>query len=425
LHGCGCEARATGGYLTRIECSEENTMKKILISVLGLMAWLAGSTALAEKKYDPGVNDTEIKIGQTMPYSGPVSAYGTIGKVEAAFFAKVNEEGGVNGRKIRFLSLDDGYSPPKTVEQTRRLVENEDVLLLFSSLGTAHNLAVQKYLNAKRVPQLFMASASMKWDDPQHYPWSMAITSTPRADAPLYAQYVLKNYPTAKIAVLYQNDDYGRDYVRVFKDALGPAADKSIVMQVSYEATDPTVDSQIISLHGSGADTLFAVANPKASAQTIRKVYDVGWKPLFFIPFTVASIETVLKPAGLEKSMGLISALSLKDPTDEQWADDKDMQEYLRFMKRYYPEGDASDTFNVAGYNYAHLLVYVLKQSGEDLTRENVMRQAASLRDIKLPMLLPGIKLNTSSTDYSPVKLMYLHRFNGKKWVRIGEVMGK
>lgn len=330
-------------------------MKKSLISALGLMAWLAGSTALAEKKYDPGVNDTEIKIGQTMPYSGPVSAYGTIGKVEAAFFAKVNEEGGVNGRKIRFLSLDDGYSPPKTVEQTRRLVENEDVLLLFSSLGTAHNLAVQKYLNAKRIPQLFMASASMKWDDPQHYPWSMAITSTPRADAPLYAQYVLKNYPTAKIAVLYQNDDYGRDYVRVFKDALGPAADKLIVMQVSYEATDPTVDSQIISLHGSSADTLFAVANPKASAQTIRKVYDVGWKPLFFIPFTVASIETVLKPAGLEKSMGLISALSLKDPTDEQWADDKDMQEYLRFMKRYYPEGDASDTFNVAGYNYAHL----------------------------------------------------------------------
>ena len=394
-------------------------LRKLLCVVSSVLV-LAASSVLAEKKYGPGVTDTEIRIGQTMPYSGPVSALGSIGKVEAAYFAKVNEEGGLNGRKIRFLSLDDGYSPPKTVEQTRKLVENEDVLLLFNSLGTAHNLAVQKYLNAKRVPQLFMASASIKWDDPQHYPWSMAITPTPKVDAPLYAQYVLKNYPSAKIAVLYQNDDFGRDYVRVFKDALGPAADKMIVAQVSYEVTDPTVDSQIISLHGSGADTLFAVAGPKAAAQTIRKVYDVGWKPFFIIPFTVASIEAVLKPAGLEKSMGLVSALSLKDPTDEQWADDKDMQEYLRFMKRYYPEGDASDTYNVAGYNFAQLLVYVLQQSGEDLTRENVMRQAASLRDVKLPMLLPGIMLNTSSTDYSPLKLMYLHRFNGKKWVRLG-----
>lgn len=405
-----------------LDISQEESVKIASLRILLCsIVVLASSSALGEKRYDPGVNDTEIRIGQTMAYSGPLSALGSIGKVEAAYFAKVNEEGGLNGRMIRFLSLDDGYSPPKTVEHTRRLVESEDVLLLFSSLGTAHNLAVQKYLNAKHVPQLFMASASIKWDDPQHYPWSMAITPSPRIDAPLYAQYILKNHPSAKIAVLYQNDDFGRDYMRVFKDALGPAVDKMIVAQISYEVTDPTVDSQIITLQGSGADTLFAIAGPKAAAQTIRKVHEVGWKPLFIVPFTVASVEAVLKPAGLHKSIGIVSALSLKDPTDEQWADDKDMQEYLRFMKRYYPEGDASDTYNAAGYNFAQLLVYVLRRCGEDLTRENVMRQAANLREVKLPMLLPGIQLNTSSTDYSPLKLMYLHRFNGKNWVRLGD----
>jgi branched-chain amino acid transport system substrate-binding protein len=402
----------------------EATMHRV-IAILSVGLLLAAGAVHAQKRYGPGVSDTEIKIGQTMPYSGPASAYGTLGKTQAAYFAKVNEEGGVNGRKIRFLSLDDAYSPPKTVEQTRKLVEGDEVLLLFSSLGTAHNLAVQKYLNAKRIPQLFMASAAMKWDDPQHYPWSMAITPTPRADAPLYAEYVLQNRPGARIAVLFQNDDYGRDYVKVFRDALGSAADRLIVAQVSYEASDPTVDSQVITLHGSDADTLFIAATPKAAAQTIRKVYDVGWKPLFFIPFTVTSIESVLKPAGLEKSVGLVSALISKDPIDEQWLDDPAMKDYMRFMQRYYPEGDAYDLFNVAGYNYAQLLVYVLKQCGDDLTRENVMRQAASLKDVTLPMLLPGIKLNTSATDYSPIKLMYLHRFNGKKWTRLHSLTGK
>ncbi len=391
-------------------------------ALLVALALAAPVPVSAQKPYGPGVTDTEIKIGQTMAYSGPVSALGTLGKTEAAYFAKVNEQGGINGRKIRFISLDDGYSPPKTVEQTRKLVEGEEVLFLFSSLGTAHNASVQQYLNAKRVPQLFIASASMKWNHPDRYPWTMAITPTPKADAPLYARYIFQHRPNAKIALLYQNDDYGKDYIKVFEEALGPDATKLIAARASYEPTDPTVDSQVITLRGSGADTLFVVATPKGAAQAIRKVHDLGWKPLFFIAFPVASIEAVLKPAGLERSVGLISALAIKDPTDEQWANDPQMQEYLKFMRRYYPEGDAADLYNVAGYNYAYLLVQVLKRCGDDLTRENLMRQAASLKDLELPMLLPGIRLNTSSTDYTPIKKMYLHRFNGKKWVALETV---
>jgi branched-chain amino acid transport system substrate-binding protein len=384
-----------------------------------LFALALAASAPAQKQYGPGVTDTEIRIGQTMAYSGPVSALGTLGKAEAAYFVKVNEQGGINGRKIQFISLDDGYSPPKTVEQTRKLVEAEEVLLLFGSLGTAHNASVQQYLNAKRVPQLFIASASMKWNYPARFPWTMAITPTPVADAPLYARYILQHRPGAKIALLYQNDDYGKDYIKVFEDALGTDATKLIAAWASYEPTDPTVDSQIITLRSSGADTLFVVATPKGAAQAIRKVHDLGWKPLFFIAFPVASIEAVLKPAGLERSVGLISALAIKDPTDEQWANDPQMQEYLKFMRRYYAEGDAADLYNVAGYNYAYLLVQVLKRCGDDLTREHVMRQAASLKDLELPMLLPGIRVNTSSTDYTPIKKMVLHRFNGRKWVAL------
>jgi ABC-type branched-subunit amino acid transport system substrate-binding protein len=349
--------------------------------VFSVLAMLLATTADAEKKYGPGVTDSEIKIGQTMPYSGPVSAFGTLGRAEAAYIRMINDEGGVNGRKIKLISLDDGYSPPKTVELTRKLVEEEQVLLTFSAFGTAHNSAVHKYMNAKKVPQLFIASAALKWDDPQHYPWTMAISATPKVDAPLYARYLLKKFPDAKIAILYQNDDYGKDYVRTLKESLAEKAARMIVAEVSYEPTDPTIDSQIITLKASGADTLFAFTTPKAGAQAIRKVNDAAWKPRYFVPYPMASIESVLKPAGLDKSVGLISAMSIKDPNDEQWKDDAETKRYLAWMKKYYPEGDPADIYNVAGYNYGHVLVHVLKQCGDDLTRENVMKQAASLQN--------------------------------------------
>jgi ABC-type branched-subunit amino acid transport system substrate-binding protein len=382
---------------------------------------LAVTTAWAQKKYSPGATDTEIKIGQTFPYSGPTSVYSTIAKTEAAYFAKINAEGGIRGRKINFISLDDGYSPPKTVEQTRKLVEQEEVLLIFGSLGTATNTAIHKYMNAKKVPHILLATAALKWDDPVNYPWSMALVPNQRADVPAFVRYLSKVKPDAKAAVLYQNDDFGRDYVRMLRKELGERANKLIVAEASYEVTDPTVDSQLIELKNSGADALFSFTSPKFAAMSIRKVYDLGWRPLHFVPTNASSVEAVLKPAGLDKAVGLMSAAFVKDPSEPDWKNDPATKDYMAFMQRYYPEADPLDTQNVVGYISAEALIQVLKQSGDDLTRENVMRQAANFKDVELPMMLPGIKLNTSPTDYTPIKQMNLRRFDGKTWVRLPE----
>jgi branched-chain amino acid transport system substrate-binding protein len=390
----------------------------------GAMLALFGVTpAAAEKHYGPGVTDTEIKIGQTMPYSGPASSYGTAGKAEAAYFAKINAEGGVNGRKIILISLDDGYSPPRTVEQVRRLVEQEEVLLIFSMLGTPTNAAVQKYLNAKKVPQLFCASGASEFGDARHFPWTMGWRPNYRSEARVYAKYILKARPDARIGVLYQNDDLGRDYLKGLHEGLGEKAGSMIVSEVSYEVTDPTVDSQIVTLQGSGANTLLNFSTPKAAAQAIRKVYDLGWKPLHLLSNVGSSVASVLKPAGLEKSVGLLTAAFLKDPTDKQWLNDSAYREWMAWMKQYYPEGDTTDLYNVYGYGLAQTLVHVLKQSGDDLTRDNIMRQAATLKNLALPMALPGVKLNTAPTDYYPIKQMWMQRFDGKQWVLVGDLI--
>ncbi len=400
-------------------------MKSRLLLVLGLVASVAASTALAEKKYDPGASDNEIKIGNTNPYSGPASAYGTIARSEAAYFKMINDQGGINGRKINFISLDDAYSPPKTVEQVRRLVEQDEVLFIFQSLGTPSNTAIHKYMNARKVPQLFVATGATKWGDPQNFPWTMGWQPNYQTEAHLYAKYLLQNKPDAKIAVLYQNDDYGKDYLKGFHDGLGNQTERLIAKEVSYEVTDPTVDSQIVTLQASGADTLFIVATPKFAAQAIRKVYDVGWRPMTFLNNVSSSVAAVLQPAGLEKSVGLITALYLKDPTDLQWENDPPMKNWLAWMKKYYPEGDIKDGLNVYGYAVAQTLVQVLKQCGDDLTRENVMRQAANLKNFEVPVLLPGVRINTSASDFYPVEQIQLGRFDGKRWVLFGDVLGK
>ena len=393
--------------------------------LVALAAALPMELAGADKNYAPGVTDTEIKIGQTMAYSGPTSAFGTVGKSEAAYFQMVNERGGIHGRKLRFISLDDGYSPPKTVEQTRRLVEQDEVLLMFGSLGTAHNTAVQKYLNARKVPQLFIGSISNKWNDPKNFPWTMALPIPPRIEAAIYASYILSNRPGARIAVLYQNDDFGKDYLASLKEALAARAATMVVAEVSYEVTDPTVDSQVVTLKGSGADVLMNFSTPKAAAQVIRKVYDIGWKPTHFISVASTSVAAVLAPAGLEKSTGLISATFAKDPSDPSWRDDREVKAWFAWMKQYYPEGSTTDLLNVTGYVFAAALVQVLQRCGDDLSRENVMRQATNLRDVELPMLLPGVKINTTPTDYVPFKQMQLRGFDGTRWVRFGEMISR
>ena len=393
---------------------------------LGLsMALALASPAWGEKSYGPGVTDSEIKIGQTMPYSGPLSAFGTMGRAEAAYFEMINARGGVNGRRIKLISLDDGYSPPKSIEQTRRLVESEEVLLLFSSFGTPPNTATMRYLNVRKVPQLFIAATGMKWGDPRTAPWTMAFLPSQKTGTVAYVQYLLKHKPEARVGVLYQNDDFGKDYVKALKDHLGDKADKMIVAEASYESTDPSVDSQIATLKGSGADTLFSFTSPKFSAQAIRKSYDIGWRPLFFLPYSATSVSAVLQPAGLDKSEGLISSAYVKDPTDPQWRNDPATRDWLAWLKQYYPEGDVADLFNVYAYTDAQLLIEVLRRCGDELTRENVMKQAASLKNLELPMLLPGVTVNTSATDYDPIKRLQLMRFDGKQWVRFGDVVGQ
>jgi len=396
--------------------------KITLLAAISAMIALAGP-ALAQKKYSPGATDSEIKIGNIMPYSGPASAYGTIGRSEAAYFKMINDQGGINGRKINFITLDDGYSPPKAVEQVRKLVEQEEVLLVFQPLGTPSNSAIHQYMNAKKVPQLFVATGATKWGDPEHFSWTMGWQPNYQSEAKVYVKYLLKTKPDAKIGILYQNDDYGKDYLKGIKDGLGDMAAKMIVAEASYEVTDPTVDSQIVTLKGSGADVFFNITTPKFAAQAIRKAYDVDWHPLQFLNNVSISVGSVLTPAGLEKSVGLITDAYLKDPVDPQFMDDPGMKEWRAFMAKYYPDGDIKDNFNVYGYTVAQTLADVLKRCGDNLTRENVMKQAASL-DLAPGTLQPGVKISTSPTDFFPIKQMRLQKFDGKTWVAFGEALG-
>ena len=362
----------------------------------------SSSGALAQKKYDTGATDTEIKIGNIMPYSGPASAYGVIGKTEAAYFKKINDAGGINGRKINFISYDDGYSPPKTVEQARKLVESDEVLLIFNSLGTPPNSAIHKYMNSKKVPQLFVATGATKWNDPKDFPWTMGWQPNYQSEARIYAKYILKEKPNAKIAVLYQNDDYGKDYLKGLKDGLGAKASSMIVAEESYETTEPTIDNHIVKLKSTGADVFVNITTPKFAAQAIKKIAEIEWKPLHFLNNVSASVGSVIKPAGYQNAQDIISAAYLKDVSDPQWANDPGMKEFLDFMAKDFPEGNKLDGGTVVGYGVAQTLVQVLKQCGDNLTRENVMKQAASLKDFRTEVLLPGIKINTCADRFRP-----------------------
>jgi branched-chain amino acid transport system substrate-binding protein len=395
--------------------------KHFLAASLALGLATLAAPAAAQKKYDPGASDTEIKIGQTMPYSGPASAYGTIGKIEAAYFKMLNEQGGINKRKINFVSLDDGYSPPKTVEMVRRLVEQDEVLFLMGTLGTPSNTAIHKYMNGKKVPHLFLATGASKWNDPKNFPWTMGFNVNYQSEGKLYAQDILRTKPNAKIAVLYQNDDYGKDYLKGFKDGLGDKAKTMIVAEQTYEVTDPTIDSQIVSLKGSGADTFFNITTPKFGAQAIRKVAEVGWKPVHYLNQVSASVGSVLKPAGLENALGLISMQYTKDPTDPTWANDPAMKEYFAFLKKYAPDVGVDDGNGTYGYAVAQLMVQVLKQAGDNLTRENIMKQAASLKSFQVPMAIPGILATTGPDDFAPFQTMQLVKFDGKTWTPYGK----
>jgi branched-chain amino acid transport system substrate-binding protein len=401
-------------------------MKHRLLPLAALLAAaLASPAALAQKKYDPGASDTEIKIGNTNPYSGPASAYGTIGKSIAAYFKMVNEQGGINGRKITFISYDDGYSPPKTVEMVRKLVEQDEVLFIFQTLGTPSNTAIHKYMNMKKVPQLHVATGATKWNDPTNFPWTMGWQPNYQTEGQIYARHILQTKPNAKIGVLFQNDDYGKDYLKGFKDGLGAKAGSMIVKEVSYEVSDPTVDSQIIQLQASGADVFFNIATPKFAALAIRKAYDIGWKPVQYVNNVSASVGSVLTPAGLEKSVGIITTGYLKDPTDATWKDDPALKQWTAFMNKYYPDGNLTDLSNMYGYTVAKTLEQVLKQAGNNLTRDNIMKQAAAMKGYRIETLLPGITISTSDQDFAPIEAVQLQRFNGKQYELFGQVMGK
>ena len=401
-----------------------NAMRALIASVALCVIAVGSSTspAGAQKKYDPGASDTEIRIGNIMPYSGPASAYGTIGKAQAAYFRMINEQGGINGRKINFISYDDGYSPPKTVEQARKLVEGDEVLLIFQSLGTAPNSAIQKYMNARKVPQIFVATGATKWGDPKNFPWTMGFQPNYQSEGRIYAKYILDKHPAGKIAVLFQNDDYGKDVLKGVRDGLG---DKNamIVAEMPYEPADPTVDSQIVRLKASGADIFINITTPKFAAQAIKKVAELGWKPLHILNNVSASIGSVLRPAGFENARGIITTTYLKDPTDPALARDPGLMAWTAFMDKYYPEGDKTNSSNVSAHATAALLVQVLKQCGDNLTRENVMRQAANLKDVELEMLMPGIKVNTSPKDYFPLEELQMRRFSGERWESFGPIM--
>ncbi len=398
------------------------TRRSILAAAPSVLA-LAALPAYAQKKYDAGASDSEIKIGHTNPYSGPASSYGVIGKTETAFFTMINEKGGINGRKINFISYDDGYSPPKTVEQVRKLVESDGVLLLFNTLGTPTNTAIHKYVNQKKVPHIFIASGATKWGDPKNFPWSIGWQPNYQSESQIYATYIKEKHPNAKIAVLYQNDDYGKDYLKGFKDGLGDKAGSMIVSEVPYETTDPTVDSQVVSLKSSGADLFFNITIPKFAAQAIKKAAEIGWKPVHILNSVSNSIGGVLQPAGFETSKDILSTFNLKDPIDPTWKDDSGYKEWVAFMDKYYPDGDKTNVFTVYAYTVAQALVDTLKRCGDTLTRDNVMKQVASIKDLELPMLLPGIKMNTTPTDFFPLKQLQMGRFDGKAWELFGPVI--
>jgi ABC-type branched-subunit amino acid transport system substrate-binding protein len=390
---------------------------------LGIVAALIAVSIAPAAAEERGITATEIKLGQTMPYSGPVSAFSPLGKGEVGYFKMINDNGGVNGRKINFISLDDGYVPPKTVEQTRRLVEQDEIAAIFSSLGTAHNTATAKYLQSKKVPQLFIGSGASKFGDYNQYPNLVAgVQATFRAEARIYARYALANNPRAKFAILAQNDDFGRDYVAGVRDALGKEFDTRAVV-ATYEFTDATIESQIVNLKATGADVLVVGATPKFAAQAIRRVYEIGWRPMFFLTNVSIWVSSVMEPAGLEKGIGILSSAYVKDPNDPAWADDPGAKEYKAFLQKYVPDGDLRDQGFVNGYNGAMVMVQVLKQCGDDLSSDNILKQALNLKDLELPMLLPGIKINTSGTDHLPVEQMQMMRFDGKQWVRFGEVL--
>ena len=382
-----------------------------------------GSSAFAQKKYDPGVTDAEIKIGNIMPYSGPASAYGVIGRTEAAYFRKVNAEGGVNGRKINFISYDDAYSPPKAVEQARKLVESDEVLLIFDPLGTPSNTAIQKYMNAKKVPQLFVSSGATKWNDPQNFPWTIGWQPNYQSEARIYARYILKERPNARIAVLYQDDDYGKDYLRGLKDGLGDKASSMIVVEDAYEVSETTIDSHVVKMKSLNADVFVDVATPKFAAQAIRKTGEIGWKPLHILNSVATSIGAVIKPAGVDNARGIISVAYLMDPLDPTWKDDPGMKAFNEFLDKYFPEGNRADSLLVTGYNMAQTLVQVLSQCGDNLTRENVMKEAANLKGFRTTNLLPGITINTSPIDFAPIKQIQLRRFNGETWELFGPML--
>jgi ABC-type branched-subunit amino acid transport system substrate-binding protein len=399
-------------------------VKYKIIFAAAIISAATAATA-ADKKYGVGVTDTEIKLGQTSPYSGPASAYSVIAKAQLAYFKMINDQGGINGRKINLISIDDAYSPAKTVEQTRKLVEQDEVAAILNPLGTPTGLSVRKYRNDKKVPQLFVGAGATLWGDHEHFPFTIGFQASYQAETAVYAKYVLKNKPDAKIALFYQNDDAGKDYGNGFKKGLGPDnVKKMVISEATYEPTDPTIDSQIVKLKSSGADVLFMHAIPKQAAQAIRKIGEIGWKPdMFFLAATSTSVSSVLKPAGFEYSKGIISSYSLKDPNDPQWQNDKDVQDWAAFMKKYFPDGNIQDQLIVYGYVVAEATVQVIKQCGDDLTHENIMKQAANL-DIVLPMLLPGVRLKTSPTDYFPIEAMRLQRFNGETWELFGDVIG-
>jgi ABC-type branched-subunit amino acid transport system substrate-binding protein len=399
------------------------TSRVAIASAAFIMLAASSSGALAQKKYDTGATDTEIKIGNIMPYSGPASAYGVIGKTEAAYFKKINDAGGVNGRKINFVTYDDAYSPPKAVEQARKLVESDEVLFIFNSLGTPSNTAIHKYMNSKKVPQLFVATGATKWNDPKDFPWTMGWQPNYQSESRIYAKYLLKEKPNAKIAVLYQNDDYGKDYLKGLKDGLGAKAASMIVVEESYETTEPTIDNHIVKLKSTGADVFVDITTPKFAAQAIKKISEVEWKPLHILNNVGASVGSVLKPAGFENSQGIISAAYLKDVSDPQWGNDAGMKGFLDFLAKDFPEGNKLDGSVIVGYGVAQTLVQVLKQCGDNLTRENVMKQAASLKDFRTEVLLPGIKINTSPTDFAPISQLQLMRFKGERWELFGDIV--
>jgi len=396
----------------------------VLIAAAAASAIALASTggALAQKKYDTGATDTEIKIGNIMPYSGPASAYGVIGKTEQAYFNKINAEGGINGRKINFISYDDGYSPPKAVEQARKLVESDEVLLVFNPLGTPSNSAIQKYLNAKKVPQLFVATGATKWNEPKDFPWTMGWQPSYQSEARIYAKYLMKEKPAAKIAVLYQNDDFGKDYMKGLKDGLG-AKSSMITAEESYETSEPTIDGHIVKLKASGADVFISITTPKFAAQAIKKLAEIEWKPLHIVSNVSSSVGGVIKPAGFENAQGILSANYAKDASDPQWDNDPGMKKFVEFLAKYAPDANKLDGSVVYGYGAAQTMVKVLQMCGDDLTRENVMKQAASLKSFAPDTILPGITINTSATDFAPIKQLQMERFKGEKWELFGDII--